>query len=152
MGKVMKDHFQLASINLNNTLQDMEGDERLFRAIQESEIKILCMQEVGCNWSHIPRSTAFQQPLNDTFGPHNARSSFRHNVHNVHNVTGTRLQWGGTGIMTKGKLKHYVMGSGGDKTGLGRWTWARIGGKGGMVLRVASTYCPCKNERGAIVV
>jgi exonuclease III len=101
------------------------------------------MQEVGCKWSHIPRSIAFQQWLNDMFGPHDTRSSFRHNVHDM---TGTKQQWGGTGVMTKGKLKHYAMGAGGDTTGLGRWTWARIRGKGGMVLRVASIYCPCKNE------
>jgi hypothetical protein len=116
MRKVMENHFRLASINLNNTLQDTEGDERLFWAIHEAEIKILCMQEVGCNWSHIPRSNAFQQRLNDTFGPHDTRSSFRHNIHDM---TGTKQQWGGTGIMTKGKLKHYVMGAGGDTTGLG---------------------------------
>jgi exonuclease III len=149
MKKVMKDHFRLASINLNNSLQDIEGDERLFRAIQELEIKLLCMQEVGCNWTHIPRSKAFQQRLNDTFGPHDTRSCFRHNIHDL---TGTRLQWGGTGILCKGKLKHYAMGSGGDQTGLGRWTWARTRGKGGMVLRVVSVYCPCKNKRGTIVV
>jgi hypothetical protein len=76
MNKVMKDHFQVASINLNNSLQDIEGDERLFRAIHEIEIKLLCMQEVGCNWTHIPRSRAFQQRLNNTFGPHDTRSCF----------------------------------------------------------------------------
>jgi hypothetical protein len=44
------------------------------------------------------------------------------------------------------------MGTGGDPTGLGRWTWARIRGKGGMVLRYASVYCPCENKTGKIAV
>jgi len=44
------------------------------------------------------------------------------------------------------------MGTGGDPTGLGRWTWSRIRGKGGMVFRYASVYCPCENRSGKIAV
>jgi hypothetical protein len=69
LGPVQNDHIRLGSINLNNTLQNPEGDERLFRAIQELEIKALCMQEVGCNWSNIPKYKAFQEQLNHAFGP-----------------------------------------------------------------------------------
>jgi hypothetical protein len=56
------------------------------------------------------------------------------------------------GIITKGKLKHYIKESRGDPTGLGRWTWVRIQGKGGVVLRYVSIYCPCKNKEGALSV
>jgi hypothetical protein len=65
---MQNDHIRLGSINLNNTLQNLEGDEQLFRAIIDLEIKALCMQEVGCNWSNIPKSNAFQERLNKTFG------------------------------------------------------------------------------------
>jgi exonuclease III len=44
------------------------------------------------------------------------------------------------------------MGTGGDPTGLGRWTWARIRGKGGITFRYASVYCPCENREGKIAV
>ena len=38
--------------------------------------------------------------------------------------------------------------SGGDLTKLGRWTWARIGGKDGIATVLVSTYCPCHNPDG----
>jgi hypothetical protein len=115
MGPVMDNHIRVGSINLNNTLQNAEGGESLFRAIQELDIKILCMQEVGCNWSNLPRKHAFQQRLDRTFGPRETKSCCRHNTHDM---TGTTRQWGGTGLMCKGKTRHYAMGAGGDKTGL----------------------------------
>jgi hypothetical protein len=59
---------------------------------------------------------------------------------------------GGTGVMCRGKIKHYAIGAGGDPTGLGRWTWARIQGKGGIILRYVSVYCPCENRSGKISV
>ena len=40
------------------------------------------------------------------------------------------------------------MGAGSDKAKLGRWTWARYRGKGGVVLRVVSIYQPCQNKTG----
>ena len=33
--------------------------------------------------------------------------------------------------------------------GLGRWCWVRYQGKGDIVLRVVSAYCPCAPERTA---
>jgi hypothetical protein len=107
------------------------------------------MQEVGCNWSHLPKDQSFQDRLKRALGPQDSRSTFRHNIHDQ---AGTIRQWGGTGVLCRGKLHHYTMGTGGDATGLGRWTWARIRGKGGMVLRYASVYCPCENKSGKIAV
>jgi exonuclease III len=143
------DHIRVGCINLNNTLQNVEGDERLFTAIYEREIKVLCMQEVGCNWAQIGKENSFQQRLNRMLGPRDARSCFKYNTHDQ---SGTIRQWGGTGVLCRGKIKHYTMGTGGDPTGLGRWTWARIRGKCGMVLRYVSVYCPCENKTGKIAV
>jgi hypothetical protein len=55
IGPVSEDHIILGCINLNNTLQNLEGDKMLCKAIHDLEIKVLCMQEVGCNWSNIPK-------------------------------------------------------------------------------------------------
>ena len=68
---------------------------------------------------------------------------------NAHDDTYTAKQWGGTGIVSYGRMSFYSMGAGTDKLGLGRWTWARYRGKGGVVLRVVSIYQPCKNKYGA---
>jgi exonuclease III len=141
--------IRFGSINLNNMLQTSEGDERLFREIYRRGIQALALQEVGCNWSIMGRHQALQQRLNDTFGPYDTRAIVRHNVHDL---TGTSRQWGGTGIILKGKIKHYNKGSGGDPTGLGRWTWIRLQGKGGVVFRYVSIYCPCKNKDGVLTV
>jgi exonuclease III len=149
MGPPDRDHIRIGSINLNNMLQNASGDERLFRSIYERDIDILCMQEVGCNWSNIPRELSLQSRLNKTFGPHDTRSCVKYNVHDL---GGTRTQWGGTGIISRGKIKHFTLGVGGDPTGLGRWTWARYRGKGGMILRVVTIYCPCLNREGPLSV
>ncbi len=68
--------------------------------------------------------------------------------HNKHDITGNRKQWGGTGVMSHGKMKHFGMGAGIDKAQLGRWTWARHRGKGGIVFRIVSIYQPCTNKNG----
>ena len=44
------------------------------------------------------------------------------------------------------------MGAGTDPTGLGRWTWSRHRGKGGIQLRIVSIYQPCRNTTGALSV
>jgi hypothetical protein len=69
MGTRDTHHIRVGNINLNNTLQNPEGDKRLFRDIYSRDINILCMQEVSCNWTNIHRSQTLQQQLNNTFGP-----------------------------------------------------------------------------------
>jgi hypothetical protein len=95
------------------------------------------------------RNQSLQQRLNGTFGPYDTRAVLRHNAHDL---TGTVRQWGGMGVILKGKIKHYIKDSGGDPTGLGRWTWVRIQGKGGVVLCYVSIYSPCKSKGGALTV
>jgi exonuclease III len=150
-GIVKEDHFRIASINLNNIspYNDSSCDERLFHATDSRDIDILCMQEVGCNWSNIPQKASFQNRLNKYFQLHNTKSRMSSNSHDL---TGTQKQWGGTGILSKNKIRHYTMGSGIDPSGLGRWTWSRYRGKGGMTLRIASVYCPCVNTTGPLSV
>ena len=68
--------------------------------------------------------------------------------HNIHDRTGTRRQWGGTGVLAHGTMAHLAMGTGCDKAKLGRWTWARYRGKRGAVLRCVSIYRPVPNHDG----
>ena len=71
---------------------------------------------------------------------------------NTNATSGNPRQWGGTGVCSYGKLTHYSMGVGTDKTGLCRWTWARYRGKQGIILRVVSIYMPNENTNGTISV
>jgi exonuclease III len=142
-------HIRIGSINLNNTLPWAEGDERLFREVHARHIQVLCMQEVGCNWKNMDSYMCLQHRLDQTFGPQETRSVFKHTIHDL---TGTTKQWGGTGILSKGKIRHFTKDTGGDPTGLGRWTWVRVQGKQGMILRYVSVYCPCKSKHGMLTV
>jgi hypothetical protein len=63
----------------------------------------------------------------------------------VHNTNDGKIkwdQWGGTCVTTVGQLLSFVTETGVDITGLGRWSWVRIGG-GGKTSRVITTYQPC---------
>jgi hypothetical protein len=74
IGLVKVNHFRLRSINLNNLLQNPDGDEQLFRETPRLDKKILCMQEVGCNWSMISPHQSFQQRLKLAYSPHDTRA------------------------------------------------------------------------------
>jgi hypothetical protein len=94
-------HIRISTINVNNLLHNVEGDERLFREIHARDIQILCMQEVGCNWTNIRKVHSFQNRVRNTFGPYEIRTRFHHNVHDL---AGTTRQWGAPGFLAKARL------------------------------------------------
>ena len=51
-------------------------------------------------------------------------------------------QYGGVAVITVGQLSHSVDQRGQDPSGLGRWAWTTIRGRGGAVLRVVAAYRP----------
>ena len=51
-------------------------------------------------------------------------------AHNINDGKIKRDQWGGTCITTVGQLSSFLTETGMDSTGLGRWSWVRIGGGG----------------------
>lgn len=67
--------------------------------------------------------------------------------HNTKDQNACWRQWGGTGILTYGKLAHFAAGAGSDKAKLGRWTWAKYRGTNGVMLRVVSIYRPCSSRK-----
>ena len=139
--------FRVGSGNIDN-LPLCKGEPKndsLFQAIINFEIDQLMLQETGVNWSVTAGKDQFQQRLNEYFEPDQTSSYMSHNQHDK---TGNRKQWGGTGTLTHGKLKHFGMGAGTDKAQLGRWTWARFRGKGGIVFCTVSMYQPCTNKNG----
>ena len=105
------------------------------------------MQEVGVNWALVGPNNQLWKRIKEGFEYPKVRVSC-----NEHDVSLSKKQWGGTGIITQGKLSHYPLGAVADLTGLGRWTWARYQGKGNMALRVVSIYQPCANNTGTLSV
>ena len=150
-GRVEDNTFRLASINVNR-LSPYRGDakdERFFGDIEAYDLNIIALQEHGVNWSLTDSDNQLQNRLN-TYFLRGQTSCFL--SHNSRDQNKNQHQYGGTGIIARGKIKAHAMGAGSDRAKLGRWTWARYSGKGGMVLRVVSLYQPCENKNGATSV
>jgi len=52
-------------------------------------------------------------------------------------------QPGGTGLVIVNQLSHQVMQSRSDELGLGWWSWVRLRGQAGYILRIILAYRPC---------
>ena len=111
-------------LNLNNFPVDIEEPKEvsLFQVILEHGIDILLMQELGLHWSNLSKSKQWRTRVDKYLNPKCTKTRCSHNVHDA---TGTRIQAGGTGILSHDKISHFAMGTGCDKAKLGRWTWAR---------------------------
>ena len=146
-GPKKSDSLRLVCLNLNNFPVDIEEPKEvsLFQVILEHGIDILLMQELGLHWSNLSKSKQWRTRVDKYLNPKCTKTRCSHNVHDT---TGTRIQAGGTGILSHDKISHFAMGTGCDKAKLGRWTWARYRGKNGMVLRVVSVYRPCDSSGG----
>ena len=116
-GLVQQDHFCIGGININNLpLTKSEGkNEELFQAVLQYDIDVLLMQELGVNWSAVSRSNSWKERATEWINPYELRTTVNHNRHDTSHEP---RQWGGTGILTLGKLAHYSAGAGSDKSGL----------------------------------
>ena len=127
---------------------DSSKYENLFAATRKHDVSILCLQELGNNWSMQPYEQQWRQKIADNFDMSETRTFCSHNLRDK---SSARLQYGGTAILSRGKIAYYAMGAGSDKSKLGRWTWSRYRGKGGAIFRVVSMYRPCESH-GALTV
>lgn len=141
------DWFRVGCININNLPVNKDEDKNgaFFTDTANYQLDILLMQEIGINWSLCKRKDSFQERLNEWYEKGQSCSKMGWNVHDI---TGNLQQWGGTGILSQGKIKHFVAEGGTDKMELGRWTWSRYRGKGGIMFRAVSIYQPRENTDG----
>ena len=144
-GPVHRNHFRIGGVNINNLPFDKrdQKNEQLFKAILKFGLDITLIQELGINWRHCSRESSFRERIDEWLDNSITKSKVNFNTHDRSNEL---RQWGGTGIITHGKLSHYSAGAGADSTGLGRWTWVRYQGKHNVTLRVVSIYQPCESK------
>ena len=64
-------------------------------------------------------------------------------AHNRNDPKIKRDQWGGTCVTTIGRFSSFIIATGTDTTGLGRWSWVYVGG-GGKFTQIAMVYQPVK--------
>ena len=123
-GEVPKESFRIGLLNVDNLSPwgNNDKDARLCNFLRDYQIEACLTQEVGVKWNEMRRKSQWSRRCAKHFEPSSMQARFGFNEHNP---SGSPRQWGGTGVTSLGKLKHYSMGSGTDESGLGRWTWAQ---------------------------
>ena len=142
--------FRVININIQGIplSRHHPKNRQFFRSLRRHEADIITIQELGTNWSLARGKDKWHDRLDVAFG----RGQYKTILgYNIHDATGNRRQWGGTAIITLGRITQYVRGANVDPSGLGRWVWARFQGKDGVVLRVISIYRPCYSEASKVL-
>ena len=144
-GDVPDDCWRIGCININRLPEDPDSADHsiFFQDIINYNLDVVLMQEIGLNWRPVGLSRNFQSRLDKHFEPGQTCSRMGWNEVAA---SSTNHQWGGTGVMAHGTMKHFGLNAGTDKARMGRWTWARFRGKHGVILRVVSIYQPTKTE------
>eukprot|EP00957_Ditylum_brightwellii_P080724 6139142-Ditylum_brightwellii.AAC.1 len=74
-------------------------------------------------------------------------------AYKIHDKIWGKYQVGGTASITAGNLVGRLDRKGGrDPSGLGRYTWHKLRGKGGLVLRILTFCRQCKSTNRAALV
>ena len=92
-------------------------------------------QEVCINWSDFKASQTIASILNQSVASHNERET--------KNVG--RYERGGTATILQDQLAAFIIDSGNDYTGLGRWYWYPVEGEPGHRTYTMTAYEPCGN-------
>jgi hypothetical protein len=116
--------------------------QELIKDISESKLDILGMVETNLCWTNIPTSNKPQQRFKHEFTAVNV--SYSYNATNPENFT--KLQYGGTMIMSVNSCSHKIIETGFDTTKLGRWSWTRYRGPNSMTLRIVCVYRPVRSN------
>ena len=104
----------------------------------KKEIDIACWMELGLPWQKIRKKDRFPAKMKSNGWDNQCIIT----LNNIHETSGN-CQYGGTATMVFNELTSTIAGTGYDKTGLGRWSWIRFTGKGGVSTCVITAYCPC---------
>ena len=113
--------------------------DRLNYLIRRLRIDIVAGCECQCDWTMVDHDHQFTSLL----VPGTAKKGVTAN--NTHERI-HRDQKGGTAIAGIGRICDVISEVGYDSTGLGRWTWIKLG-RAPHITRVVSAYLPCKPGR-----
>ena len=105
----------------------------------ENAVDIIGWQETGVSFHMVSKNRRLPERMKDPRWTKQRTSSYNNTHERV-----SRFQYGGTAVMTVDEAAHRVKTTGGDPTGLGRWSWILFEGKHKHLVRVISAYVPCK--------
>ena len=115
------------------------------RAIYEGNYDVFLFAEHGLNLRKIKPGHKWQDRMNQTYHS----KPYCITACNIHESTQSGRLWGGTGMVIDSNTTSLKIEQGNDPTGLGRWCWVRLKGKGGQTVKIISAYRPVKNEKDA---
>ena len=140
------DIFRLFIHNINRFSASNNDDSKyieFFTSVTRYRPSVTLLQELGLPWPFVPKHMQLLAMAKKHLAPIDCKLV---TAHNENSGVRSRSQWGGTAVLSYGKVCQYAKGTGQDKTGLGRWCWARFQGRNGISLRTVSVYCPCEPE------
>ena len=133
--------LRLGFININGIPNNPEHPKNtaIFQAIQNAQIDIIAMAEINKCWYQLTEEERWKARTRSWW-----ESSHSTIAYNLKDSDTKKFQPGGNILTSINKAAHRIIGSGKDKTGLGRWCWSLFRGKHNVTLRVISAYRPCK--------
>ena len=127
--------------NVNNIGQHRESYKslQLKEVIDRKDIDLMCMAEMGVNWSKIAQRDNIWERTRNWFEDIRIAASFH-----TKDPMARRCQYGGTAMIAVNSLVAKINQTGYDPSGLGRWSWILMRGKRDTITRIITAYCPVK--------
>ncbi len=135
--------FRLLCENPNGFNNRITGNWKLNKAIDlKDELKAdgLLYCEHRLNLKHRDNQNNFKQMFQREIA---CQAVAGHNIH----MNESKIQEGGTGMVTFGDATGYISKIGKDPYGLGRWCWTLYSGNDGHRTRVVTANNACKNNK-----
>ena len=133
--------IRIALLNINHIGQTCKSpkSEALREFIEEKDVDIIGMSELGVNWRKIEEKHSLWERTESWFSMRRIAVGY-----NSSDTLSLRTQYGGTAIIARDKTAHKITLTGNDKSGLGRWAWINIRGKRNQIYRIVTVYCPVR--------
>jgi hypothetical protein len=112
------------------------------RAFKDSQAEIALYAECSLIKSLLPAGNGFNNRMR--IRSPNSFSRLTNNT-NEHHIAKWN-QRGGAAFTVQYNIKSHQTSHGINKSGLGRWIWTRLCGKGTSYTRLVSAYLPCNNK------
>ncbi len=138
LGKKHQDSIRICFQNVGGLVTITDGDLKLTvlrHFTQQCQIDVFAFAEHNICWDLIPKQQQLSERTRGWWENAHWVTSF-----NKREKYPIAHQPGGSGLGVFNYLSHRALQPGSDHTGLGRWSWVRLRGHSGHILRIVSAY------------
>jgi len=131
-GKTQQNTIQICFQNVGGIILQANKGLKLMELrsfTQQQEIDIFTFAEHNICWDLIPKNLQLADRTHGWW-----ESAPWSTAYNKHKINPTTHQPGGTRLVVINSLSHRVVHLGGDKSGMGRWSWSQLKGKERNIL------------------